>query len=54
MLYARAGLSLADDLATLNRAPRISADPAAVAYVIRNLTFTGKPAHAAAHHPHHR
>jgi len=44
VLYARAGLSLADDLATLNRAPRISADPAAVAYVIRNLTFTGKPA----------
>jgi pimeloyl-ACP methyl ester carboxylesterase len=43
-LYARAGLSLADDLATLNRAPRISADPAAVAYVIRNLTFTGRPA----------
>jgi pimeloyl-ACP methyl ester carboxylesterase len=43
-LYARAGLSLAGDLATLNRAPRISADPAAVAYVIRNLTFTGRPA----------
>ncbi|HEX6354134.1 hypothetical protein [Actinophytocola sp.] len=42
-LYARAGLSLADDLATLNRAPRISADPAAVRYVIRNLTFTGRP-----------
>jgi pimeloyl-ACP methyl ester carboxylesterase len=44
VLYARAGLSLADDLATLNRAPRISADPAAVRYVIRNLTFTGRPA----------
>ncbi len=43
-LYARAGLSLAADLATLNRAPRISADPAAVGYVIRNLTFTGRPA----------
>jgi hypothetical protein len=42
-LYARAGLSLTDDLATLNRAPRISANPAAVAYVIRNLTFTGRP-----------
>ena len=44
VLYARAGLSLADDLATLARAPRISADPAAVRYVIRNLTFTGRPA----------
>jgi hypothetical protein len=43
VLYTRAGLSLADDLATLNRAPRISADPAAVSYVIRNLTFAGKP-----------
>ncbi len=42
-LYARAGLSLADDLAALDRAPRISADPAAVRYVIRNLTFTGRP-----------
>jgi pimeloyl-ACP methyl ester carboxylesterase len=42
-LYALAGLSLGDDLAALNRAPRISADPAAVAYVIRNLTFTGRP-----------
>jgi pimeloyl-ACP methyl ester carboxylesterase len=44
VLYARAGLSLKDDLATLNRAPRISADPAAVRYVIQNLTFTGRPA----------
>ena len=44
VLYARAGLSLADDLATLNRAPRISADPAAFGYVVRNLTFTGRPA----------
>ncbi|MFL6126174.1 alpha/beta hydrolase family protein [Actinophytocola sp.] len=43
-LYARAGLSLAGDLATLDHAARISADPAAVAYVIRNLTFTGRPA----------
>lgn len=43
VLYARAGLSLADDLAALNRAPRISADPNAVRYVIRNLTFTGRP-----------
>jgi pimeloyl-ACP methyl ester carboxylesterase len=44
VLYARAGLSLAADLAALNHAPRISADPAAVRYVIRNLTFTGRPA----------
>jgi pimeloyl-ACP methyl ester carboxylesterase len=44
VLYARAGLSLKDDLATLNRAPRITADPGAVRYVIRNLTFTGRPA----------
>jgi pimeloyl-ACP methyl ester carboxylesterase len=43
VLYARAGLSLADDLAALNRAPRISANPAALGYVIRNLTFTGRP-----------
>lgn len=42
-LYARADLSLADDLAALNRAPRISADPTAAAYVIRNLTFAGRP-----------
>ena len=41
-LYAAAGLSLADDLALLNRAPRISASPSAVRYVARNLTFTGR------------
>jgi pimeloyl-ACP methyl ester carboxylesterase len=44
VLYARAGLSLRDDLATLDRAPRVSADPAAVRYVSRNLSFAGKPA----------
>jgi hypothetical protein len=42
-LYARAGLSLADDLAALAAAPRIAADPDAVRYVIRHLTFTGRP-----------
>ena len=42
-LYARAGLDLRTDLALLNRAPRITAEPAAVRYVIRNLTFTGRP-----------
>ena len=41
-LYEQAGLSLADDLALLNRAPRISASPSAVRYVARNLTFTGQ------------
>ncbi|MBB4905028.1 prolyl oligopeptidase family serine peptidase [Actinophytocola algeriensis] len=43
-LYDAAGLSLTDDLALLNRAPRISAAPGAVRYVARNLTFTGRPA----------
>ncbi|TDV55386.1 prolyl oligopeptidase family serine peptidase [Actinophytocola oryzae] len=43
VLYARAGLSLAADLATLAHAPRLSADPAAVGYVVQNLTFTGRP-----------
>jgi pimeloyl-ACP methyl ester carboxylesterase len=41
-LYARAGLSLPADLAALNRAPRITADPGAVAYMIRNIVFTGR------------
>ncbi len=41
-LYARAGLSLPADLAALNRAPRITADPSAVAYMIRNIVFTGR------------
>lgn len=41
-LYASAGLSLAEDLATLARAPRITADPHAVAYMARNLSFTGR------------
>ena len=41
-LYARAGLSLAADLAALAAAPRITADPAAVAYMVRNISFTGR------------
>ena len=41
-LYARAGLSLRGDLTALNAAPRISADPAAVAYMARNISFTGR------------
>ncbi|MEO3748213.1 hypothetical protein [Plantactinospora sp. B5E13] len=41
-LYARSGLSLRDDLAALAVAPRITADPAAVAYMSRNISFTGR------------
>ncbi len=41
-LYARAGLSLPADLATLAAAPRISADPAAVGYLARNISFGGR------------
>ncbi|MFF0158581.1 alpha/beta hydrolase family protein [Streptomyces sp. NPDC005263] len=41
-LYKKAGLSLRADLATLNRAPRISADPAAAAWMSRTSSFTGR------------
>jgi pimeloyl-ACP methyl ester carboxylesterase len=41
-LYGQAGLSLADDLATLAAAPRITADPGAVGYMIRNISFSGR------------
>jgi pimeloyl-ACP methyl ester carboxylesterase len=41
-LYARAGLSLDADLATLQRAPRIAADPTAVAHLSQNITFDGR------------
>ena len=41
-LYATAGLSLASDLDTLNEAPRISADPTALAYLVRNVTIDGQ------------
>jgi hypothetical protein len=40
--YAAAGLSLADDLQTLAAAPRITADPAAVARAERLMTYSGK------------
>ncbi len=40
-LYSQAGASLDDDVARLNHAQRIAADPSAVAYVSRFLTFTG-------------
>ncbi len=41
-LYAAAGLDLDADLARLNAAPRIAADPAAVAYMMRNFTPSGR------------
>ncbi|MFE9647059.1 alpha/beta hydrolase family protein [Streptomyces sp. NPDC006365] len=41
-LYKDAGLSLKKDLGALNRAPRISADPAAVDWMSRTSSFTGR------------
>jgi pimeloyl-ACP methyl ester carboxylesterase len=41
-LYARAGLDLHADLATLAAAPRIAADEAAVAYAKANVAFDGE------------
>jgi Prolyl oligopeptidase family len=41
-LYRAAGLDLDADLRTLAQAPRIEADPAAVAYLARNITFDGR------------
>ncbi|WP_141583404.1 S9 family peptidase [Actinomadura sp. WMMA1423] len=40
--YREAGLSLRDDLARLNAAPRVKADPAAVRYLDRYGTPTGR------------
>jgi pimeloyl-ACP methyl ester carboxylesterase len=40
-LYATAGLSLGHDVQTLNSSPRVKADPAAVAYLIKNIVFDG-------------
>jgi len=40
-LYKAAGLSLKADLATLNNATRISADPGAVQYLADNIAFNG-------------
>jgi len=40
-LYAAAGLDLNNDLAKLNAAPRIAANPAAAAYVERFITYNG-------------
>jgi pimeloyl-ACP methyl ester carboxylesterase len=41
-LYKTAGLSLRGDLRTLNKAARVSADPTAVRYLARNISFTGR------------
>ncbi len=40
-LYRQAGLSLNADLETLDTSPRISADPSALRYIIRYVTFSG-------------
>jgi len=41
-LYQAAGLSLRADLARLNGAPRVSADPSAVRYLAQNISFNGQ------------
>jgi hypothetical protein len=41
-LYAQAGLNLDADLAALQNAPRIAADPAAVDYLKQNIVFNGQ------------
>jgi pimeloyl-ACP methyl ester carboxylesterase len=41
-LYREAGLDLAADLKTLQRAPRIQADPGTVDYVQRNIVYNGR------------
>ena len=40
-LYGQAGLDLQQDVRTLNAGPRIKPDPAAAAYLERNITFDG-------------
>ena len=41
-LYRQAGLDLSSDLRTLNAGARIKADPAAAAYLDRNVSFDGR------------
>ncbi len=41
-LYRAAGLSLRADLARLDSAPRVSADPSAVRYLAQNISFNGR------------
>jgi pimeloyl-ACP methyl ester carboxylesterase len=40
-LYQAAGLSLGQDVQTLNGSPRIKADPSAELYLIKNISFNG-------------
>ena len=40
--YQKAGVNLDADLDTLARAPRVSADPAAVAAAEKDVTYTGR------------
>jgi pimeloyl-ACP methyl ester carboxylesterase len=40
-LYQTAGLSLGQDVQTLNSSPRISADPNATLWLIKNISFNG-------------
>lgn len=42
-LYGRAGAALDADLDVLARAPRVSAEPAAAAWLAANFTFSGAP-----------
>lgn len=42
VLYKSAGLDLKKDLATLNKAPRIKADPKAAGYLNKYITFNGE------------
>ena len=42
-LYRKAGLNLAKDLAALNRAARVKADPAAAQYMTENYTPNARP-----------
>lgn len=42
-MYRKAGLSLSRDLATLARAPRVSAKPSAVRYMLDNYTPSARP-----------
>jgi pimeloyl-ACP methyl ester carboxylesterase len=41
-LYTQSGLDIQADLRTLNSGPRIKADPAAAAYLVRNIAFDGQ------------
>ncbi|MFV0643948.1 MAG: alpha/beta hydrolase [Sphingomonadaceae bacterium] len=42
-LYAKAGISLVDDLSRLDKAPRIKADKQAIAYMAAHYTPNGRP-----------